>query len=112
MPYGTLYGLAPSISDRTAFTYVWNLEPRKLSMARQPNHLPPTNLRTVSSLTGTALTFARCGYKRCRRKVEMSPGAQSRNDTPGWRRARRARPELHRCSESRAAHLIASLDRD
>jgi hypothetical protein len=28
---------------------VWNLGPRRLSIARQPNHLPPTNLRTVSN---------------------------------------------------------------
>jgi nickel/cobalt exporter len=48
----------------------------------------------------------------CRRKIEVSPGAQSRDDTPGWRWARRARPELHRCSESRAAYLIATLDQD
>jgi Protein of unknown function (DUF3768) len=52
------------------------------------------------------------GNFECRRKIEMTPGAQSRDDTPGWRRARRARPELHRSSESRAADLIASLDQD
>ena len=40
MPYGTLYGLAPSISDRTAFTLLWNPEPRKLSIARRPNRHP------------------------------------------------------------------------
>src|ERR1700680_3768954 len=70
----------------------------------EPGGVSPLSCRGVSSLY--------CAYTQCRRKIEMAPGAQSRDDTPGWRRARRARPELHRCSESRAAYLIASLDQD
>src|SRR6202011_3373214 len=70
----------------------------------EPGEVSPLYCRGVSSLY--------CAYRFCRRKIEVSPGAQSRDDTPGWRWARRARPELHRCSESRAAYLIATLDQD
>src|ERR1700730_15196514 len=68
--------------------------------------------RAVSSVIGREVSSLYCAYIPCRRKIEVSPGAQSRDDTPGWRWARRARPELHRCSESRAAYLIATLDQD
>jgi len=51
-------------------------------------------------------------WSTCRRKVEMSPDAQNRDDTPRWRRARRERVELYPCSESRAAYLITALDWD
>jgi hypothetical protein len=48
----------------------------------------------------------------CRRKIEMSSGAQSRDDTSVGGVHDERDPGLHPCSESRAAHLIASLDQD
>jgi len=57
MPYGTLYGLAASISDRTAFTLC--AEPRAAKGLNRSSAEPPspTNLRTVSSLIRRRVTF-------------------------------------------------------
>src|SRR6516164_655670 len=41
----------------------------------EPGGVSPLLCRGVSSLY--------CAYRICRRKIEMSPGVQSRNDTPG-----------------------------
>jgi len=47
---------------------------------------PPRTCRrqtaSVTFLSGTGVTFLSVTYTYCRRKVEMSPGAQSRNVTP------------------------------
>src|SRR6516164_10822959 len=49
----------------------------------EPEGVSPLLCRGVSSLY--------CAYKECRRKIEMSPGVQSRNDTPVGGRTRPAR---------------------
>ncbi len=56
MPYGALYGLAL----RTASALCAAPEPRKLSIAHQPNRHPkhpPKTLQAVSSLIGREMTF-------------------------------------------------------
>src|SRR5580693_81410 len=47
----------------------------------EPGDVSPLSCRGVSSLY--------CAYTVCRRKIEMSPGAQSRDDTPWVTGARR-----------------------
>jgi hypothetical protein len=66
MPYGALYGLAPASETAPLLRYLWNLEPRKLSIARQPNRHPqhpPGSPRAVSSLIGRGVSSLNCAYR-------------------------------------------------
>jgi hypothetical protein len=49
--------------------------------------------------------------QKCRRKIEMSPGVQSRDDTPGGGEDNRAEHYLFLCSEVEQAHLMLWPDR-
>jgi hypothetical protein len=49
MPYGTLYGLAPSNSDRTAFTLC--VEPRAAKALHRSSAEPPSPHRPPDSVT-------------------------------------------------------------
>src|SRR5215471_13553322 len=53
-------------------------------------------LGRVSPLLCTGVSSLYCSYNVCRRKIEMSPGAQSRNDTPG-----RSKDKQHPCCSGR-----------
>ena len=64
---------------------------QRWAQARRPQAGPVGNLFAaerflaeagVSPLFCTGVSSLYCSYKQCRRKIEMSPGVQSRNDTP------------------------------
>jgi hypothetical protein len=48
MPYGALYGLAPSISDRTAFTLC--VEPRAAKALHRSSAKPPAPHKPLDSV--------------------------------------------------------------
>jgi hypothetical protein len=58
MPYGTLYGLAPSISDRTAFTLC--VEPRTAKALHRSSAEPPSSHKPPDSV----ISNWDGGYKR------------------------------------------------
>jgi hypothetical protein len=78
----------PTADMRTAMANaeVGDVEPVKFLLAhRHHRHRAPrgsSNPWAVSRQLCRGVSSLYCGYKKCRRKIEMSPRAQSRNDTP------------------------------
>jgi hypothetical protein len=78
----------PTADMRTAMANaeVGDVEPVKFLLAhRHHRHRAPrgsSNPWAVSRQLCRGVSSLYCGYKKCRRKIEMTPGVQSRNDTP------------------------------